>query len=309
MIPMIQRAVEITGDGRHLHKDRGFLVIANHGEELGRLPLDDLEVVLFAGHGMTCTSELLLEFANRCIPFILCDHRFLPLSMMWPVESHTRQSGRIRAQADLSEPARKRLWQQVVRAKIAHQHQALMLCTGIDNPRLKRLGREVKSGDTGNCEGEAARLYFPLLFGPAFRRDRFAGGVNALLNYGYTVLRAAVVRAIMLAGLHPAFSLHHRNLRDTLPLADDIIEPFRPVCDVLVYALAAEMGEDAALDRNAKTQLAGLAAMDMVYQKEVSPVSECMLRMTRSLAEVCEGDRRKLILPDGLHAPDKNAPP
>lgn len=297
---MIQRAIEITGNGRHLRKERGFLVVNAEGEELGRLPLDDLEVVLFAGHGVTCTGELLNTLAGRCIPLVVCDQRFMPMSMVWPVESHRLQSGRIRAQADMSAPMRKRLWQQLVRAKIRGQNEVLERCTGQGSPRLERLARTVRSGDPENAEGEAARVYWPLLFGPAFRRNRAQPGANALLNYGYTVLRAAVARAVMLAGLHPAFSLHHCNRLDSMPLVDDLIEPFRPVVDLLVFRLVESAPEGALLDAVAKQELHGVTTVDMTYDGIASPASECLLRMARSLADACERKGRKLALPEGL---------
>ncbi len=295
---MIQRAIEITGESRYLHKEQGFLVVSDKAAELGRLPLDDLEVVLVAGRGVTCSGGLLNTLAERCIPLVVCDQRFVPASVLWPVESHSLQSGRIRAQADMSAPLRKRLWQQLVRAKIRGQVEALRLCTGQCSPRLERLAGSVRSGDPANAEGEAARVYWRLLFGPDFRRERDQGGVNALLNYGYTVLRSGVARAVMLAGLHPAFSLHHCNQRDTMPLVDDLIEPFRPVLDMLVYALVAK--GPAALSPAAKERLVGVTGADMAYDGKSSPVSECLLRLTRSLADICEARRGRLVLPEGI---------
>lgn len=297
---MIRRAIEVSGQGRHLRKERGFLLVCDKENELGRLPLDDLEVVLFAGHGMTCTGELMNTLADRCIPLVVCDQRFLPASVLWPAESHRLQAGRIRAQAAMSLPLRKRLWQQVVRAKILGQAEVLQLCTGQASPRLARLAREVRSGDLANAEGAAARVYWPLLFGAEFRRDRDRKDLNALLNYGYTVLRSAVARAVMLAGLHPAFALHHRNLRDNMPLVDDLIEPFRPLIDLIVFALAAGSEAVPALDPAAKEALIGVTTIDLTHAGIASPVSECLLRMTRSLADVAEGRKRKLVLPEGL---------
>lgn len=297
---MIQRAVEISGHGRHLRKERGFLVVSEDKEELARLPLDDLEVVLLAGHALSCTGELLNTLADRCIPLIVCDHRFMPASMLWPIESHRLQSGRIRKQSALSVPRQKQLWKQLVRAKIRAQAQTLELCTGRESARLQRLATEVRSGDTGNAEGQAARAYWQLLFGPQFRRDPDLEGLNALLNYGYAVLRAAVARAVMLAGLHPAFGLHHHNLNDTMPLVDDLIEPFRPVVDLLVFDLDRQGKGKSSLDAAAKERLVAVTAVDMIFDGVSSPVSECLLRMTRSLADVAEGTRKDLLLPEGL---------
>jgi len=302
---MIRRAVEITGESRHLRKQQGFLVVSDNRDELGRVPLDDLEVVMVASRGMTCTGALLNTLAERCIPLVTCNQQFLPVSILWPVESHSLQSRRIQAQARLSAPLRKRLWQQLVRTKILRQAEALALCTGTPKPRLKRLAGEVRSGDPSNAEGEAARIYWPLLLGTDFRRDPGEAGVNALLNYTYTVLRSAVARAVMLAGLHPAFGLHHCSQRDTMPLVDDLIEPFRPVADVLVYEQVTNGAEPPTLSPSVKERLSGVTAVDMVYKGIASPVSECMLRLTRSLAEVCEGRRRKLLLPKGIRVGER----
>jgi len=306
---MIQRAVEISGHGRHLRKERGFLVVSEGKEDLARLPLDDLEVVLLAGHALSCTGELLNTLADRCIPLIVCDHRFMPASMLWPVESHRLQAGRIRAQATLSVPRQKQLWRQLVRAKIRAQAQTLHVCTGQESGRLERLAVEVRSGDTANAEGQAARIYWQLLFGPQFRRDPDLEGLNALLNYGYAVLRAAVARAVMLAGLHPAFGLHHRNLNDTMPLVDDLIEPFRPVVDLLVFDLDKKAESVLTLDAQTKERLVSVTSVDMIFEKVSSPVSECLLRMTRSLADVSEGKRKDLLLPEGLRIDPERAAP
>lgn len=299
---MIHRAIEITGESRHLKKHRGFLVVSEDERELGRLPLDDLEVVLVASRGMTCTGSLLNELAERCIPLVVCDKRFVPTAMLWPIESHTLQSGRIQAQAQLSQPTRKRLWQQLVRAKILGQADALCMCTDHSPERLRRLAQNVRSGDPANVEGEAARIYWPSLFGEGFRRDRSLLGINALLNYAYTVLRSGVARAVMLAGLHPAFGLHHCSQRDTMPLVDDLIEPFRFVADLLVYNAVQKDPETPALTPEVKEYLTGVTTVDMTYAGISSPVSECLLRMTRSLSDICVGGGRKLLLPEGIHS-------
>jgi len=298
---MIHRAAEITGESRHLKKYRDFLVVCEGEHELGRLPLDDLEVVLVASRGMTCTGSLLNELAERCIPLVVCDQRFMPTSILWPVESHTMQSGHIQAQAQMSLPVRKRLWQQLVRAKIMGQAEALCLCTGNASERLYHLARNVRSGDPANAEGEAARIYWPLLFGEEFRRDRNQIGINALLNYAYMALRSGVARAVMLAGLHPAFGLHHCSQRDTMPLVDDLIEPFRFVADVLVYNAVQKEPELPALTPEVKEYLTSVTTVDMTYAGIASPVSECLLRMTRSLTDICTGGGRKLLLPEGIH--------
>ena len=146
----------------------------------------------------------------------------------WPLVGYGRQFQVMQAQLALSEPRRKRAWQKIVRAKIRNQAEVLSHF-GCNNKVLLRLATQVKSGDTSNTEAQAARMYWQSMFGDDFRRDRSRPGINAALNYIYTVLRACVARGLSAAGLHPSFSVHHKNPQNPFNLADDFIEPFRPL--------------------------------------------------------------------------------
>ncbi len=291
------QTLEIAGSNRHLSKERGFIAVNTKKEPLGKIPLDDLACVLVSGHGVTYSNDLLAALAERAIPVVLCGSNMQPLAVLWPLRSHHLSGQRIKAQADISVPLRKRLWQALVQAKIllqacnAEQHEAKA-------GHLRALAKAVRSGDPDNLEAEAARIYFKVCFGAKFKRDRNAPGVNAQLNYGYTVLRAATARAVMLAGLHPAFGLHHCNARNSMPLVDDVMEPFRPVVDMLVLRLQRN-GNDA-VDKQAKSLLSALPNVDMPLRKKTGTVSSCLSALTASLAEVFTGDGRRLVLPDGL---------
>lgn len=141
-------------------------------------------------------------------------------------------------------PLKKGLWKQIVETKIRNQ-AALLRKLGYDGDKLKPCYMNVKSADADNREGIAARIYWSELFGAEFYRSREGSPPNNLLNYGYTILRAAVARAIMGSGLFPAFGIFHRNRYNSFPLADDVMEPYRPYVDELVYQLY----------RNGNTQL------------------------------------------------------
>ena len=294
---MLLQTVEINGENRYLCKERGFLAVYAEGELLGRLPLDDLGLVLAAGHGLTYSNNLLLELSRRGVPLVVCDRGMRPAALFWPLESHRQQGQRLAAQAAASLPQKKRLWQELVQAKI--EMQALVAASrGVPSGHLEALPRAVRSGDIGNVEAVAARLYWKLLFGPRFLRDRKADGVNALLNYGYTVLRGLMARSVMLAGLHPSFSLHHSTERNALALVDDLMEPFRPMVDLMVLALM-DAGEQEPSPL-ARTSLAALPVLDMKLRKGTTTVAETTKNLAASLADTLLGKRKKLLLPRTL---------
>jgi len=207
---MIGRIIEIAGEGRYLSMERGFLHVRSKGGLLGQVPLDDIAALIANTHALSYSNQLLLALAERGVPVVLCGNNHNPAAIVWPIENHHRQAARTDAQLSTSLPRRKGLWQQVVKSKIRMQAAVLAL-HGLPEPALLRMADNVKSGDAGNAEGQAARAYWSQLFGPDFRRDRSQEGVNSLLNYGYTVLRAAVARHLIAAGLHPGIPLFHKN--------------------------------------------------------------------------------------------------
>lgn len=292
---MIGRIVEVASDNRHLSKDRGFLVVRHKGEENGRVPLDDVAAVIANAHGLTYSNNLLVALAERGSPFVLCGANHRPVALLWPVEGHHRQAARMDAQWRASLPLRKRLWKQIVQSKIGMQAATL---AAHDQPSaaLHRMASKVRSGDPSNIEGQAARAYWTLLFGKSFRRDHDAGGVNALLNYGYTVLRACVARHVMAAGLHPGVPLHHANEGNAMRLIDDLMEPFRPLVDGWVRRLAH--GGTAEVDAHGKRVLARLPTRSLATPEGISPLGVVVQRLAVSLAQVYESpDQRSLLLP------------
>lgn len=292
---MIGRIVEIAGDGRYLSLDRGFLVVSHNGEEVGRTPIDDVAALIGNARGLVYSNNLLVALAERGAPFVLCGANHRPAGLLWPVENHHRQAARMDAQLRASLPLRKRLWKQVVQTKISMQAAALALSGGPEPP-LRRLAGKVRSGDPSNIEGQAARLYWGLLLGKEFRRDREAPGINAMLNYGYTVLRAIVARQVMAAGLHPGIPLHHANEGNAMRLVDDLMEAFRPLVDVCVHRLAGTGRHE--LDASVRRELAVLGTRSLHTAHGVSPVSVVVQRLAVSLAQVYESPTAQLELPD-----------
>ena len=294
---MIGRIVEVADDRRHLSMNRGFMVVQDtDGErkELGQIPLDDIAAVIANAHGLSYTNNLLVALAQRGAPFVLCGANHNAVGMLLPVEGNFEQSKRIEAQIAASQPTHKRLWAAVVRAKLEQQASALE-AVGVSPVPLSALTSKVRSGDPQNIEAQGARRYWTLLFGESFRRDQNGGGINALLNYGYTVLRAATARAIIAAGLHPSIGLHHSHDNNAMRLVDDAMEPFRPVIDLKVWQLQKN-GEDQVTPES-KRALVRTLYDDMQTAAGATPVLVCAQKLAVSLAQVYLGEREKLDLP------------
>jgi len=291
---MIGRIVEIAQDGRHLSILRGFMVIEEDRQEVARIPLDDIGMVVANAHGLTYSNNLLVKLAERGAGMVFCGANHHPVAWLWPMEGHHTQTARMRAQIEASGPLCKRLWQIIVRAKIAQQ-RAVLESLGEQGSAFDLLARRVRSGDPDNIEAQAARRYWPLLMGSEFRRDRNLPGINALLNYGYTVLRAATARAMVAAGLHPSIGIHHSNRGDSFCLADDLMEPFRPLIDLAAMRLHVARQEQ--LRPEVKKALVNVLFADMRTAYGTTPLATCLERLASSLAASFESKRAELDLP------------
>lgn len=290
----MQRVVDLSSDGLHVAVHRGFLTVSKSGEEQGRLPLDDVGAVIAHAHGLTWSNTVFTRLAERSVPVVLCAANHMPVACVWPLDGHHLQGARLNAQAASARPLAKKLWRDIVVAKIRMQG-AVLTSTGSEAGAFDLLARKVRSGDPDNVEAQAARRYWPALMGADFRRDRAANGANALLNYGYTVLRATVSRAVCAAGLHPTLGLHHANRGNCFALADDLIEPYRPLVDRLVHALVRDGVRDVTPD--AKRALATLTDFDLDSAQGLSPLHLHATRLAQQLAAIFEGGAGKLDLP------------
>ncbi len=301
---MVGRVVEIASEGCYLARYRGFMTVAKGGVEQGRVPLEDIGVLLCNAHGLTYSNNLLTELARRGVAVVLCGDNYLPVAWLWPLDGHHVQALRMRRQLEAAKPLGKRLWQAIVRAKIGQQAQVLEL---LDAPAddVRALMRRVKSGDPDNVEAQAARRYWPRLFGADFRRARFGPAPNALLNYGYTVLRSAAARAVTSAGLHPSLGVHHHNRANPMVLVDDLMEPFRPLVDYAVVDLVRAGQTEVTAE--VKQTLVDVLHLDMATERGTTPLQTCVRRAAQSLAQSYEDGRPALVFPgpplvDGLEA-------
>lgn len=290
---MVGRILELTRNGLAVHKRRGFIAIEEKGQELGRLAIEDIEAVLASSPGLTWSSTALAELSEHQVPVMFLGQNFTPVAVVLPLNGHHAQAERFRAQADASLPFRKQAWATLVRHKIAAQAKVLDRL-GLPSERLNRLTAIVRSGDPDNREAQAAQAYWPLLMGKDFRRDRENPGTNALLNYGYAILRAATARAIVSAGLHPSLSLHHSSGGDAMALADDLMEPFRPTIDLVVHDLISQGVEKVDDGRDA---LIGCLSADFPTKNGATPLSHILIRLSQSLAQSFLDRRLKLSFP------------
>jgi len=292
----MDRIVDIATDGLHLSLHRGFLMVEKEREEIGRVALDDIHAVIIHAHGITWSGNIVAGLAERGAPIVFCGANHSPIAVTLPLEGHHAQNARMQAQLGVSKPLMKQLWRQIVSAKIMMQGSLLATRGVAEAEAFPFIARRVSSGDKENLEAQAARRYWPLLMGPAFRRDRDAHGVNALLNYGYAVMRATCARAVVAAGLHPTVGIQHSNRGNAFALADDLVEPFRPLVDALAESMAREGIEK--LDPPVKRRFARLIAFDLRIAGEASPVSVAAARFAQSLARAFETGRAELAMFD-----------
>ena len=282
-------------------KDRLLVLEPKDGEPV-RVELAEVAAVLAAHYGVTFTRGALAELANAGAIVVICDQRSMPVSMFLPLGSFHAPARRMAAQvaAAAKKPLGKRLWLTIVRAKVNAQ-AALLERRGLKNRDIANLAAECKSGDPANVEAQASRLYWQRLFGPDFRRVTdgalLAVDENRYLNYGYAVLRALVCRALCGAGLHPGIGIHHHHRNNPFPLADDLMEPFRPLVDELAILLREKHGRAGPMDRAAKEHVLSLVRQRVVVAKETRGLSDALARVAGNLAAVYEGDAKDIRIP------------
>lgn len=295
---MKNRIIDISEAGARLSLRNEQLVIRRDESPDATVPLEDLALLLVTHRAITLTQPLLARMSELGTVLVVCGGNHHPAGLLLPVAGHTLHTQRLRAQIAMTEPKRKRLWQSIVRAKIRAQGRTLRDLRG-DDGGLIALASRVKSGDPANVEAHAARRYWPLIFkDPEFRRRAGADGANALLNYGYAVLRAAVARAVVSSGLHPALGLQHSNRENPFCLADDLMEPFRPLVDAIVAEIVGEFGTDAPLTRDTKPRLLAVLTTELDLGGERRGLFDCLTRLSSSLAEICESGKGELTLPE-----------
>lgn len=263
------------------------------------VPIEDIGYVVLEHPQITITNGLLTKLIQNKTAVITCDKQHLPCSFLQPLVGHSEQTERMRYQLNASAPLKKNLWQQTVAIKIENQADHLS-SYGKNALKLKRWASQVKSGDSENHEAYAAAYYFQNLFGEmeGFSRNQKGVAPNNLLNYGYAILRAVAARAIVSSGMLPSVGIFHSNKYNAFCLADDVMEPYRPFVDSLVFEIVRSGEDFEELTTDLKSSLLSIPAMDVKIDGKKSPLMVAMSRTTNSLYECFSGSSRKILYPD-----------
>lgn len=263
-------------------------------------PIEDIGAVVIESEQVTLTSYLISSLLENKVALIVCDSRHMPSGLMLPLDGNTLQSERFDAQISASLPLKKQLWQQTVSMKIRNQGAVLRKVNGMEIGNMLAWASKVRSGDPDNLEGRAAAYYWRNLFGEdsGFVRRQDGDAPNALLNYGYAILRAVIARSLVASGLNPTLGIHHSNKYNAYCLADDIMEPYRPYVDLLVLDIIQKYGLPPEISNETKRHLLTIPAIDVRMGKLSRPLMIAASMTTASLAKCYLGETRKLVFPE-----------
>lgn len=269
--------------------------------ETKQVPIEDIGVLILDNQQITITQALIAKLLANNVALVTCDNTHHPTGLLLNLDGHSLQSQKFQAQLEATTPLKKQLWQQTITAKIRNQ-ATLLEWHRIPVKNMQNWASEVKSGDPENLEGTAAAYYWKHLFtntavGAGFKREREGMPPNNLLNYGYAILRAVVARNIVASGLLPTLGIFHRNQYNAYCLADDLMEPYRPFVDKLVWDMTRMHGLFLELSPAMKKILLQIPAMDVLIREEKSPLMVAVQKTTASLSKCFEGRIRKIDYP------------
>lgn len=293
---MLKRTLFFSNPYHLCTRNKQLVIHSKDKTDKQTVPIEDTGFIVFEHPQITFTQSVMQLLAENNTAVIFTNDRFMPSSMLLHLDTNQVQAELFKNQINAGEALKKRLWQQTVKAKITNQ-AALLKIQKIDHHDLNHLIKIVKSGDKGNVEGWAARLYWPALMGKAFRREAQGAPPNFLFNYGYAILRAATARALSGSGLLPTLGIFHRNRYNAYALADDIMEPYRPYVDWLVLKILKENPQTDILTKEIKTELLKLLTIDVQFAKMKRPLMLGLSQTTASLAKCFSGSKRKLEFP------------
>ncbi len=282
----------------HLSTKHDQLIIRKKEDTDRTIPIEDIGVILLDHYGISISQPLLGKLMENNTVVITTDTKHMPNGLLLPISGNSTQSESIRNQLAVSVPLKKQLWKQTVEAKIKNQ-KILLDQQGIESKTLKRLVEKVRSGDPDNFEGQAAKYYWPRLFSPfTFNRKRFGDPPNNLLNYGYAILRSVITRSIVSSGLLPNIGIHHRNKYNAFPLADDIMEPYRPFVDELVLNILFRDESVEELTTELKKELLSIPHLSVKMKSETRPLMIAASRTTASLDRCFKREQKIIHYPE-----------
>lgn len=274
-----------------LRREKFALLIEQ--EQSARVPFEDIAVIVLNHREITLTHSVLSACGEYGIGLFATGPNHHPNGVFLPFLPHSRGTRMLRLQLDLGRPAAKRTWQAIIQAKIGNQAACLKLTDNAGVERLVSLARRVRSGDPDNLESQASAVYFRTLFGSSFHRSQ-PRWVNAALDYGYAIFRAAIARGLVAHGFLPAFGLYHASEQNAFNLADDLIEPFRPLVDLHVFQ--HRIGHDVdELQPADKAALVSLLNVDMTMPRGIMSAQSAIEQAIESLARIYEGGSAELL--------------
>ncbi|GAB1255515.1 type II CRISPR-associated endonuclease Cas1 [Aurantivibrio plasticivorans] len=288
--------LELAENGRYVKLNRGFLVVMCAEEELGRVTIDELCCLILTAEQATLSKPVMVRLAEEGIPIVICGKNYHPISLTLPYSAHHVSTKILRQQIDASVPLKKRLWQMLVARKI--EHQALVLenldADEVVIKQLAKMSSKVGSGDSQNIEAQAAKVYWRAILGAEFRRNSDGEDfINASLNYGYSIIRAACARAVVAAGLTPSLGVYHKNQGNPFCLVDDLMEVYRPLVDFMVIKLP----KNKSVTPDEKRLLAKLLQADIKTNDAMTTVTGSMQKLAFSLVKSYQVKEVGLKLP------------
>lgn len=295
---VVWRSVMISRPAK-LRREHYSLAIEQ--DETAFVPFEDIAVIVLNHREITLTHPVLSACAEYGIGLFATGNNHQPAGVFLPFLPHSRSTRMMRKQLEIARPLAKQVWAETVRRKIGNQAACLRMCAKDGVDRLESYVRRVRSGDPDNLEGQAAAFYFAQLFGRDFSRSN-EQWTNAALNYGYSVLRGAIARGLVAHGLHPTMGLFHDSEQNAFNLADDLIEPFRPLVDLHVAKHPATTEGD--LLPGDKSALVALLNVDVGMPQGRMSALSAIEYAVESLVRVFEEGANTLDLPTliGLQA-------
>lgn len=295
---MLKRTLYFTNQA-FLSVEHQQLVVEQRGSDGTRIkktmPIEDLGYVIIESPQVTMTAYCLQSLAANKTAVLFSNEKHLPASVLLPLEGHTQQQEHVEFQLQASAALKERLWRQTVQSKILNQAQCLEIC-GLSGEKLRIIAQNVKKDDANNAEAVAARYYFQA---HGLIRNTEALDVNMALNYGYAVLRAATARALVSSGLLCCVGIHHCNKYNAFCLADDIMEPYRPFVDQLVFSKegAFSLSMTDQLTREMKSQFLSLLACDVIMNSKMFALANALSMTSASLTKCFSGEEKQIAYP------------
>lgn len=263
-------------------------------EEEFQIPIEDISVLVIEGVSVKLTSRLLSNLAENNVATIVCDEKHLPSSILLPLNSHHRAYKVLKDQLSQSAAFSKRIWQSIIKQKLYNQGKCLEILSLEGVEFLNKLSTSVESGDRGNREAIGAKYYFKSLFGEDFTRND-DNGINSALNYGYTIMRSAVARTLVMYGFNTTLGVNHCNELNSFNLADDFMEPLRPIVDLWVHN---NIKYDDALSKEHRIALVDLVNSECIIDEQNHSILNAIDKMVASYTTACsKKDFRLLKLP------------